>query len=352
MVVLNIGDDFNKANEYIGYNIKNGPELMNVLEIKPKEGWMIIENATMTKFFIHLATVIKIGNSYILWCENKYRIWVQLLNKIITSDGKIVSRKDGVIYREQKERFEKAKRYNSKSIMVNCGALHIYNNKVLANMTENSETFYVPALADAINTEFNSKTYSKKLKKVNIEANIDISKLGYYFSGIPSLESVRMRTKSKVIPDGMFKDCPNLKKVQILGNIESIGMNAFARCTSLENLEIEGRVNVGKVETGAFFKCKKLEEPKFLPKVKLVGVRAFLQCERFRNIEIGKDAMISGYAFAGCKNLESMKIKSTKASTNFGLYGDYPNLVISCPRELGDWIEQYHSFKAKEIRCY
>ena len=251
-----------------------------------------------------------------------------------------------------REKFENARRYNAKAAMVHCGTLQVFNNKILARPDGIGEVFNVPSIADTINKKYDAKTFGIKLKRVNIEARIDISELTYYFSELKNLELVRINTSSKIIPNGLFKGCSNLRRVQIIGNIEAIGMNAFAMCTSLENLEIEGRANVGKVETGAFFKCKKLEEPKFLSKVKLVGARAFLECERFRNIEIAKDAMIVGYAFAGCKNLESMKIKSTKASSNFGLYGDYPNLVISYPRELGDWVEQYHSFKAKEIRCY
>ena len=107
----------------------------------------------------------------------------------------------------------------------------------------------------------------------------------------------------EVIEKGTFKDCTDLKKVDIPKTLRKIGDEAFENCISLEEIKIpEGVIEIGD-ET--FLNCKNLKRIVLPKSIRKIGDGAFENCTSLEEIKIPErvEAIHSG-TFAGCNNLK------------------------------------------------
>ncbi|MGN0527593.1 MAG: leucine-rich repeat domain-containing protein [Eubacterium sp.] len=121
------------------------------------------------------------------------------------------------------------------------------------------------------------------------------------------------------IPDELCKECPNLKKVELLGEVTEIGADAFSDCTALEL--VTGTKNLVKIGAFAFDNDESVDFDSFPRKLESVGENAFNFC---RNLNIGTlpDTIkeIGDMSFAYCSKLTSITIQNGITVIPYGCF--------------------------------
>lgn len=94
--------------------------------------------------------------------------------------------------------------------------------------------------------------------------------------------------------------------------ILKIGEDSFARCESLETIDIS---KMEEIPAEAFEACKKLKEMHFSSKITSINKGAFRWCEALEHVEIPKSVLyIAEDAFEGCTSLSEFYVDPENAS--------------------------------------
>lgn len=96
------------------------------------------------------------------------------------------------------------------------------------------------------------------------------------------------------IESNAFKNCKNLKNIEIGSNVTSIGSNAFEGCANLTDIN--------------------------LTNVSCINSETFTNCINLKNVELGSAERISQRAFYGCKSLESITIPASVTNIDNGIF--------------------------------
>ena len=111
-----------------------------------------------------------------------------------------------------------------------------------------------------------------------------------------------------------------LRRVVISNGVTSIGSYAFARCASLESMEIpDSVISIGKC---AFYGCASLLSVNIPHSVRTIRGYAFFGCTHLAHLYIsGSVRSIGEYAFFGCRSLISVKIPDSVESVGERAFG-------------------------------
>ncbi len=133
----------------------------------------------------------------------------------------------------------------------------------------------------------------------------------------------------KKIPEDIFFECINLKRIVLPNNIEAIEFGAFEGCEKLETVEIP---SVRKIMSSAFFNCPMLKEIELSkdiieihdetfggceslesiclpPSIKRIGMNAFWGCRSLKMIDLPDSIdVIDKQAFSGCIKIEEITL--------------------------------------------
>lgn len=136
------------------------------------------------------------------------------------------------------------------------------------------------------------------------------------FTGNQKITSVSIpNTISSAIS---FKNCKNLKSVQISEKMTTISDNMFSGCSSLKSISIPK--DTTEIGTNAFYGCTSLRTVSIPDKVQSIGEYAFYNCKELRNISIPESVTDFGrYAFSGCEQLKCLIIPAKLESIS--VYG-------------------------------
>lgn len=145
-----------------------------------------------------------------------------------------------------------------------------------------------------------------KIKKVQI--NSYLKNIGdYAFYECKALESVVIQdSKLTEIGIAAFKNCTNLKSINIPQTVRLIGTMGFANCNSLQSTK-KNPLNISEGNTEimdfAFAGCKSMQYIKIPQSVERIGNFAFFECDFLAEVEIGKGNLqeIGDYAFTDCE---------------------------------------------------
>ena len=152
---------------------------------------------------------------------------------------------------------------------------------------DNTELEGIPIVGIGENALYNDT----KINSLSLPSSIERVKSGAFWKA-SKLKNVTFADKGKGLKTiGMyaFADCSSLESIDLSNSsITEIPENAFSNCTSLKTVKLPSTVT--KIADDAFADCKKLEEIQGLSNCKIS--------------EIGKDA------FAGCYNLKTFDISS------------------------------------------
>lgn len=169
------------------------------------------------------------------------------------------------------------------------------------------------------------------------------------FSGCTSLSDVKLKDTIEEIPKSAFAKCSSLKEIDI-ENMNNIGANAFdgagltsvklndaqnvyasafANCSALKSVD----VTAAKVDSKAFNNCISLTDA--VLNVSTIGTNAFDGCSTLTNVEFNGLTSLGANAFANCTALKQLTIKGNptmgtkcvgfkngKADPDFILLGD------------------------------
>ena len=152
-----------------------------------------------------------------------------------------------------------------------------------------------------------------------VEYTKDWSKL---ITAPKDITTYTVNERCKVIADGAFRECKNLKSITLPIGLLKIGNNAFTRCSSLQSILIpKGTKYIGNF---AFCECGNLGVC-IIHGVKHIGDWAFGWCGSLHTIDVPNTVLsIGDYAFCCCSSIGSIEIpngvthigKSAFASTS------------------------------------
>lgn len=186
------------------------------------------------------------------------------------------------------------------------------------------------------------------LETVYLGRNIYLGNAKYSpFRNNSSLESVRIGTTVKELPDAAFYGCKNLKDisfgherkdtylfsrkkaanivdVEIATAIKSISSSAFEGCTSLKSIFIPSSVTT--INDKAFYGCIALDDITIPSKIYSIGNQSFSKTA-IKTITIPQSVnKIGNRVFAECSSLKTIEMQHTYA--NKGTMGD--EVFASC----------------------
>ncbi|MGN1305606.1 MAG: fibronectin type III domain-containing protein [Oscillospiraceae bacterium] len=138
------------------------------------------------------------------------------------------------------------------------------------------------------------------------------------------------------IGDRAFTGCSKLKKLDVKGNLDYIGKNAFFGCISLTQVifrgdvctnQTYGRYPYGGIMDYAFFCCRSLQSVVFTKKsseLGQIGGGAFGNCLSLKTVKFPNSIGFIADAFYNCPKLEAVSIpaKATVDRYAFGFCAD------------------------------
>ena len=159
------------------------------------------------------------------------------------------------------------------------------------------------------------------LKQINLSDGLEGIGSGA-FSGCKAIESITIPAGVKEISDGCFRDCTNLKQINLSDGLEGIGSGAFLGCKAIESITIPDGVK--KIGDSSFFGCTNIQQINLPDGLEKIGYRAFDDTTSLSEIILPESVKtIDKYAFSGWKASQTIKCKATKAGDNWDKYWNY-----------------------------
>lgn len=169
------------------------------------------------------------------------------------------------------------------------------------------------------------------LLSMNIEFAPDVD-----FSIFKYLVSLDLPLSMKEIRPRCFKNCKALRSITIKDNIERIGEEAFAGCTSLYSFNVKANAKLQSIGDRAFANCTSLRNLNFTRRLGYIGSEAFLNCSSLSTVQLPEYlSFLSRDAFKGCDNITSFKIGNYEEYCSYYTYDDcIYNVINGSQREL------------------
>lgn len=116
----------------------------------------------------------------------------------------------------------------------------------------------------------------------------------------PTLESIRIPGSVQTIGIRAFAQCTSLKTVVIDEGVTKLDKCCFGGCTELEEIRLPESLEI--VDDCAFASCDRLQEITFGSGLKSIGNMAFLKCSMLSRVILpgGDDVLIGQNAFGEC----------------------------------------------------
>ena len=178
--------------------------------------------------------------------------------------------------------------------------------------------------------------------RVDIPGNV--TSIGSYaFYGCSGLTSVEVPNSVTSIGSSAFYGCSGLTSIVIPNSVTSIEANAFRDCTSLTSIVIPNSVT--SIGNYAFNGCTGLTGIEIGNSVTSIGASAFYECSRLKSVVIGNSVTsIGDFAFYGCTGLKTVinlsNLTFSKGSSSNGYVAYYADKVINAPNGYidGDYV--------------
>ena len=190
----------------------------------------------------------------------------------------------------------------------------IYKNGVITGITDNSiTTVNIPAIHDGMNVKIEEYAFKdcKELKYVNIEDGVKSIGKGA-FKGCSSLKTLILPDTITYLDSSAFDECPEelftkINDLYYIGN----SSNRYLYCLKNINKDITSVIfnpNTKVICNNCFKDCNNLVSVNFM-NIKIIGSNAFANCTAFVDLTIPKNVEIIGEgAFAGCTSLQKMEL--------------------------------------------
>lgn len=162
------------------------------------------------------------------------------------------------------------------------GTTSLESINVPANLDDPSG--FVSSLPESIkNIEINADDNNLKLVD-GVLYSPDMTTL-YRYLGSSERTSFTVPDSVTCISCNAFRNCINLKDIEIGNNVTEIGENAFEGCINLENVELG---SVTAIFSGTFEGCKSLESITIPASVSIIDSGIFTNCDSLRTINVAE----------------------------------------------------------------
>ncbi len=139
------------------------------------------------------------------------------------------------------------------------------------------------------------------------------------FYGCKTVETVDLGPV-KTVGTKAFARCTGISDVAMDGSLETVGPYAFYGCKALKTLEIPGDDVV--VSKCAFYMCSGLESAYFTGSGASIGTKAFFDCRSLASLDLSGVSEIGFKAFPYCNSLTELTICGTAFSVGeYAFYG-------------------------------
>lgn len=120
----------------------------------------------------------------------------------------------------------------------------------------------------------------------------------------PNLTKVEFNSCASYMTNNMFCSCKKLRSVSGMECVKTIGGSVFAECDSLRTV---GNIVPTTIGQYAFYNCKKLESFD-LSQVTSVGKYAFQSCHTFKSVHMPNVTSLGEYCFYDCAGLTEVSV--------------------------------------------
>ena len=170
----------------------------------------------------------------------------------------------------------------------------------LRTITIPKSVISVGSCALSVGDAFGTRTIDNVVYYKDIALRVKDSWLPYF----------TIREGTRLIANGAFGSCVNMKSITIPEGVVSICGGAFENCRSLERVELP--TSLRRIESKAFFMCNKLDSISIPAKVDYIGSSAFQLCLSLKSLTIPRGVKeIGDLAFYKCLSLSSLTMPSS-----------------------------------------
>ena len=162
--------------------------------------------------------------------------------------------------------------------------------------------------------------------EISYEEAAAVTDLGSVFNGssIHSFDELKWFTGLTRLPFRAFYECVNLDRITIPDNVVSLGLYAFAGCTSLEQLRLPPGVT--ELPDGLCHNCIALTDLVHGGRIRRIGDYALAGCSSLESFHIPGDiAEFGEYAFRG-SGLRLVNLGGISAPLRVGIFQDCAQL--------------------------
>lgn len=122
-------------------------------------------------------------------------------------------------------------------------------------------------------------------------------------------------SKTRLIAEGAFESCTNIKSISMSDKVEYINGSAFSYCTKLESIKLTK--NLKSIEANLFKQCDSLRKVEIPDNVTEICSDAFFGCDKLENVVMHEGILeIKDSAFAGLPCMAEIYIPGTVTSIN------------------------------------
>ena len=212
-------------------------------------------------------------------------------------------------------------------------------SKVDVTVTDNTPTTIPGTTTPAAGTVTYNGTETAEgsvpATSVSIPSTVEIGGSTYVVTAIAedafkdetALTNVTIPSTVTSIGESAFAGCSNLETVEVQGEVTSIAPSAFEDCTSLTSINVPETVTT--IGESAFAGCTSLTSVSVPAGVATIEANTFANCTSLTTVEVkGELTEIAADAFNGCTNLTSMTVAGTVKPMAVGTLATSGSLVI------------------------
>ena len=198
----------------------------------------------------------------------------------------------------------------------------------------------------------NAFTGCDLLEDVTIPKSLKTAALYPVFNECPNLKEVKFEDGLTTIPANLFKNT-YLEKVKLPSSVESVQYDAFSGCGKLKDVDLGNIISIG---ANAFSNCKSLESitiPKTLKSAALYPV--FNECPNLKEIKFEDGLTIVPEHLCQKTYIEEVTLPSSIEKINSDAFANCPNLtkitILDGVKDIGDNVFKDHNPELT-IYCY
>lgn len=139
------------------------------------------------------------------------------------------------------------------------------------------------------------------------------------FGDCVSLQSIKVSEGVSVFDSFTFSGCTALTHVFLPSSLRQLGMGTFQNCKSLQEIDVP--FGVSSIDNTTFKACYNLKNITIPASVTSIGTNAFQDCTHLESVTLcGEFVQIKDNAFIGCKALTKLECLMDSVTTPGGIY--------------------------------